>query len=123
LTAELDPAAARFRRSLRALRTRAVSELELVEDERSRLSRLIALIDEHEDGKPAPRRAPKRRRKRPRRAPSLLEVIEQRPGVRASMLAMVANREVDDVHAELNGLEREGRVERHGLGWRLVDAS
>ena len=33
---------------------------------------------------------------------------------------MVANREVDDVHAELNGLEREGRVERDGLGWRLA---
>lgn len=99
--------------SLSALGRRAQIELEQLEDRRRRLEYLIEFIDEYGTGKPK-RAQRKRRRQGP---PSLLEVIDSRPGVRGSMLAMVVDRSLEEVGAELQRLEREGHIHRDGLGW------
>lgn len=113
---------AHFERELRTLRERAAAELGRLEDERRRLRGLIAFIDDY--GRPGNTRRSKRTRPhRPQtrhQAEPLLEIIRQRPGVRASMLAMVTGREVDDVNAELAAYKQAGKVHRQGLGWRIA---
>jgi hypothetical protein len=110
-----------FERDLRRLRGRAENELDRVEEERTRLRRLIAFIDGYGgQGEEVPAKRKPTRRPRGRRPTDLLEVVRERPGVRASMLAMVSGREVEDVVAELSEHERAGRVERNGLGWRTA---
>jgi hypothetical protein len=93
---------------LRALRRRA-------EDELNRIAGLIEFIDDYAGE--LPRKPPAASRRRGS-SPSLLKIIQERPGVRGSMLAMVAERDWDEVAEELKELEREGRVQRQGLGWR-----
>ena len=106
--------ASQFERELRRLRDRAEAELDHLADERVRLERLIALIDERTA---SPRMKRKRRqRTNPRQTP-LLELIRQRPGIRTSMLAMVTKRSSEDVAAELADAEARGTVARRGLGW------
>lgn len=115
---------AKFARDLRSLRVRAIVDLERAEEERRRLQRLIAFIDDFiEDPHPSPPRARSKRRRPPPPAEPLLDVIQQRPGVRASMLALVSGREVDDVLAELHEHELAEKVERQGLGWRIAEDS
>jgi hypothetical protein len=101
--------------SLRALRSRARTELEQLKDRQRRLEYLIEFIDEYGTGK---RKRARRKRQR-ERPPLLLEVIGDRPGVRKSMLAMVTNRSLEEVGAELERLEQTGRIRREGLGWSI----
>jgi hypothetical protein len=107
-------------KALRGLRRKALAELERLDRERGQVEQLIEFIDEYA---PSGRgSAPKSRRPRQRRRPaSLLEVVRERPGVRTSMLAMVADRPAEEVAAELAGYERSGAVRREGLGWRALD--
>lgn len=107
-------------RELRSLRERAEAELTRLDRERRQLESLIALSREYAGGGRAPRgRGAKRRRPSRRRKTSLLELIVERPGIRASMLAMVTRRTSEEVAFELAGLEERGQIRREGLGWAV----
>jgi hypothetical protein len=107
-------------KGLASLRRQATAELESLGRERDRLVRLIEFIDEYAINGSGRSARPRRRRKRPRRL-SLLEVIQERPGVRTSMLAMMAGRSSEEVSDELEGYEERGFVRRERLGWCISD--
>lgn len=50
----------------------------------------------------------------------LRAALASTPGTRASVLAVGLGRNMSDVRQELESLEADGIVERHGLGWRLM---
>lgn len=109
---------AETKRALRALRDRADRDLRRLDEERRRIKRLIVFIDEYATDAPA--QAPKPQRSRRRHPTSLLDAIRERPGIRTSMLAMIADRPSEEVAEELAAHERDGEIQRQGLGWRLA---
>lgn len=113
-----DPDRDSFARDLASLRRSVAAELRRLGEERARLERLTALIDEY-----APRRRTTQKARSGSRAkpPSLLELIRQSPGIRASMLAMLTGRTSEEIAAELAAEEKRGVVARSGLGWLEVD--
>jgi len=108
------------KQALRALRSRAHHELQRLDGERQRVQTLIEFIDEYASDAPAP--TPKPRRPRRQRPLSLLDTIRERPGIRTSMLAMIADRPSGQIAEELAGHERSGKIQRQGLGWIVANA-
>lgn len=90
-----------LRMALRRLRPVAAAELERLETQRRRLTVLLAFIDEYSQARSA-----------------VIEIVRERPGIRASMVAIALGRSPQQVAEELAGHEREGRVRRQDRGWR-----
>jgi hypothetical protein len=92
--------------SLTRLAPRTRAELERLDAERLRLLSLLALIDEFGGEEKAP--------------PSALALVRERPGIRASMIALSLGCSPQRVVSELVEQECRGLVRRDGLGWRAV---
>ena len=97
-----------------ALRTSLTARLAELERERAGIRAALKALDDR------PRPRPRRRLQPEEHRAAVLAAVAADPGVRASMLALTLGRPVDDVRADLEALERDGRVGRDGLGWRTA---
>lgn len=109
-------------RALRDVRKQASAELDMLEDERHQLERLIAVINEYL-GTDAHHVNRAEMRTHRRTKLTAIDTVREQPGVRTSMLAMVLDRPWESVADELKELERQGRVRREGRRWFPMGAA